>query len=353
MENESPINIWRRLRRIHGVHTLSQTAVHNWVRRFNANPTDSCLDRLRSGGPRTARKPTVIHKIQCLVQQDARRTVHELALATRISVGSVHKILRQDLSLRKLAARYVPKLLSDDQKRQRVEVCTENLRHLEQEPLLLRQVIMGDESWCYCFDPVRKHKSSAWLGRGDPCPQSAIRPRSQKKVMLCIFFYDAGVVHYEFIQKTVNRFVYTRILGRLREQIRKKRPGLWIPGFGRRRRVLLHHDNAPAHKAMLTRARLVETGVSVLHQPPYSPDLAPADFWLFPHLKQVLRGERFTSVDQLKDRIGMVLRSIPSEEFARAFQELKTRWQKCIDSGGEYFEGVRHLRPTNPLVGPP
>ncbi len=258
-------------------------------------------------------------------------------------MGTCHKILRQDLKMRKLAARYVPKVLSAEQKQQRVDICRENLDRLRQEPLLLRHVITGDESWCYCFNPVCKHKSSAWLGRGDARPQSAIRPRSQKKAMLCVFFDDTSVVHYEFTQKTVNRFVYTKILGCLREQIRCKRPGLWTPSYGRRRCVLLHHDNAPAHKALLTRARLVETGVKLLRQPPYSPDLAPVDFWLFPRLKQVLWGQRFTNVNQLKDRIGMVLCSIPQHEFAEAFDEVRRCWQKCIDCGGDYFEGVRHL----------
>ncbi len=352
-QRETPINIWRHLRQVHKVFTLSQTAVRNWVCHFNADPTDNCLDKPSCGSPRTARKPQVIQRIHRLVQQDARRTVRELALATRISVGTCHKILRQDLKMRKLAARYVPKVLSAEQKQQHVDICRENLEHLHQEPLLLHHVIAGDESWCYCFDPVCKHKSSAWLGRGDACPQSAIRPRSQKKAMLCVFFDDTSVVHYKFTQKTVNRFVYTKILGRLQEQIHRKRPGLWTPGYGRHQCILLHHDNAPAHKALLTRARLVETGVRLLRQPPYLPDLALADFWLFPRLKQVLQGQRFTNVNQLKDHIGMVLRSIPQREFAEAFGEMCRHWQKCIDCGGDYFEGVRHLRPANPIVANP
>ncbi len=70
-ERETPINIWRHLRQVHGVFTLSQTAVRNWVRRFNANPTDNCLDKPRCGGSRTACRPQVIQRIHRLVQQEA------------------------------------------------------------------------------------------------------------------------------------------------------------------------------------------------------------------------------------------------------------------------------------------
>ncbi len=151
----------------------------------------------------------------------------------------------------------------------------------------------------------------------------------------------------------MNHHVYNRVLARLREQVHRKRPGLWTPGFGRRWRVLLHHDNAPAHRALMNRAALNEAGVQLLRHPPYSPDLAPSDFWLFPRVKQVLRGRRFQNLAQLEDAVVMVLCSIPAAEFAEAFQDLRRRWEKCIAHAGEYFEGVRHLRPANAQVANP
>ena len=89
-QGESPIQIWRRLRHIHGVHMLSQTAVRNWVRRFESDPQSSCLDRARSSGPRTARNPRVIRQVQCILSNDARVTLRNLALQARVSIGSVH-----------------------------------------------------------------------------------------------------------------------------------------------------------------------------------------------------------------------------------------------------------------------
>ncbi len=178
-KGDTPIQIWRRLREVHGVHTLSQAAVRNWTRRFNMDPNANCLDKPRCGGPKTACRPRVIARVRRLVREDNCRTVRDIALQARISVGSAHNILKKDLGLTKIAARYVPKLLTQEQKQRRVQICQENLQRVQTEPFLLRHVVTGDESWIYCFDPVRKQKSSSWVSPQDPRPQSAVRPRSQ------------------------------------------------------------------------------------------------------------------------------------------------------------------------------
>jgi len=75
--------------------------------------------------------------------------------------------------------------------------------------------------------------------------------------------------------------------------------------------------------------------VTVVPQPPYSPDLAPADFFLFPKLKSSLKGRRFQTVEEIEENSIWDLCAIPQN----AFQNWKKRWEWCIKSGGEYFEG--------------
>jgi transposase len=74
---------------------------------------------------------------------------------------------------------------------------------------------------------------------------------------------------------------------------------------------------------------------TVIPQPPYSPDLAPADFFLFPKLKSSLKGRRFQTVEETEENSTGDLRAIPQN----TFQNWKKRWERCIKSGGEYFEG--------------
>jgi transposase len=99
------------------------------------------------------------------------------------------------------------------------------------------------------------------------------------------------------------------------------------------------HDNAPSHSSFLVRDFLAKQATTVLPQPPYSPDLAPADFFLFPKLKSTLKGRRSESIKAIKTNSLAHLRSIPKTAFQECFRTLKKGWQRCIQSRGEYFEG--------------
>ena len=99
-----------------------------------------------------------------------------------------------------------------------------------------------------------------------------------------IAFFDVhGIVHTEFLPQgqTINQHVYKNILRHLMHSVREKRRELWET-----RSWLLHHDNALAHNALRIREFLAKNNIAVLEQPPYSPDLAPCDFFLFPKLKE-------------------------------------------------------------------
>ena len=113
--------------------------------------------------------------------------------------------------------------------------------------------------------------------------------QSQIKTMLVCFFSHKGIVHYEFIAQgqMVNQQCYLQVLTRLRESVWRKRPGLWPDKW------ILHHDNALAHDALRVREFLAKNSITKTDHPLYSPDLAPCDFWLFPKLKNALKGQKF------------------------------------------------------------
>ncbi len=98
-----------------------------------------------------------------------------------------------------------------------------------------------------------------------------------------------------------------------------------------------HWDNAPVHTAAIIQDWLTAHSVQVLRHPPYSPDLAPADFFLFLPVKTELAG---VSLDHntLKKEWEGVTRRIGAEEFATAFRQWYERCQKCIEIGGGYVE---------------
>ena len=93
----------------------------------------------------------------------------------------------------------------------------------------------------------------------------------------------------------------------------RKRPGLWPDKW------ILHHDNAPAHDALRVRELLAKNSVTKMDHPPYSPDLAPYDFWLFPKLKNALKRQRFADLSDIQRNVKMLLRDIPGNVFSRLF----------------------------------
>jgi len=94
----------------------------------------------------------------------------------------------------------------------------------------------------------------------------------------------------------VNKQLYQEFLARLRDAVRRKRPELW-----ENQTRMLHHDNAPAHASLLIRSYLAKHQTSVVPYPPYSPDLTPADFFLFPKLKTTLKGRRLQTIEEIQE----------------------------------------------------
>ena len=93
--------------------------------------------------------------------------------------------------------------------------------------------------------------------------------------------------------------------------------------------------NAPVHDSILVTDYLTKMSINTAPQRPYSPDLAPCDFWLFPKL----RGCRYETIEEMKEAVTKVTDTLTQEDFDGAFQKLLEQYNKCIVSGRDYFEG--------------
>ena len=315
---------------------MSRGRVFEWHKRFREG-REEVEDDPKSGRPVSAKTDRNIERVNELVRRDRRLTIRMMAEELEMSKESVRTILVENLGMKKICARMVPKLLSDEQKSRRMRVCEEILQQLEVNEDFLSNVITGDESWIFQYDPETKRQSRQWKSPSSPRPRKARMCKSKIKVMLIVFFDCKGLVHYEFVPigQTVNQDFYKAVLVRLMEKIRRKRRDLWES-----KQWLLHHDNAPAHSALTIRQFLTSKQVTTLDHPPYSPDLAPSDFFLFPKLKSVLKGNRFENIDDIKDETTTFLKNIKEVDFSACFDAWKTRMQKCIDQQGDYFEGI-------------
>lgn len=173
----------RKIQKAFGDDAMGVTQIKEWYNRFK-NGRNSADSDQRTGRPSTCRNPEIINKVHSLIVEDRRLTVREIANDIGISEGSAHTILTEDLSMRRVAAKFVPKLLSCEQKEFRLDVAQDMLECVSDDPDFLKTVITGDETWVYGYDPETKAQSSQWMSSTSPRPKKARQVRSKVKVML-------------------------------------------------------------------------------------------------------------------------------------------------------------------------
>jgi len=101
------------------------------------------------------------------------------------------------------------------------------------------------------------------------------------------------------------------------------------------------YDNtpAPAHRAVTTNEFLAKHNIPWLSHPPYSPDLAPCDFFLFPQLKKTMKDRRFHYIEEIQGNARRKLRATTKSDHQRCFRQRQERWNKCTQAQGHFFKG--------------
>ncbi|GFG32268.1 hypothetical protein Cfor_09902 [Coptotermes formosanus] len=98
-------------------------------------------------------------------------------------------------------------------------------------------------------------------------------------------------------------------------------------------------QRASTQRRLSVKTFLTKHKITVLEHPPYSPELAPCDIFIFPKIKSVLKGARFESVDAVKAKATELMNKLSEDDLQHCFQQWKMRMERCTDRGGEYIEG--------------
>lgn len=157
---------------------------------------------------------------------------------------------------------------------------------------------------------------------------------SANKVMATVFWDARGIIHIDYLQKgkTINGVYYAELLGRFDCSFRKKRPRLST------KKILFHQDNARVHTCIVAMSKFKELKYKLLPHPPYSPDLAPCDYFLFPNLKKWLGGQKFSSNEEVISETNAYFEGLEQFYFLEGILKLEKRWTKCIELKGNYVE---------------
>ncbi|UYV72340.1 hypothetical protein LAZ67_9002705 [Cordylochernes scorpioides] len=272
-------------------HRPGRTTVFEWHSRFKAGRI-SIEDDPRQGRPKFQRTDENAQKITDLIKENLRTTLLELEQDTGISKTTIGRIVTEDLKLKKTPAKVIPRFLTNEQNLCRLATCEDMLEMTRTDPEWKDKIITGDETWVYGYDPEAKRHSAEWRGQGEPRPKKSRILKSRNKVLLD----NKGIVHHEYL---------------------------------------------PAGQTVIKEMFLAKNRTQILPQPPYSPDIAPNDFFLFPKLKAVLKRRHFDTRDDKIEKSLMALKSILKEAYKNCFDNWEKRWRWCVEARGDYFENLQ------------
>ena len=187
----------------------------------------------------------------------------------------------------------MPHLLTDEQKQRLVRLASQVIEKYNKcDSRHLKEIFTGDETWVYHFQPASKAKNKVWVSSEGDRPVIARRCKTSDRMLYAIFFDSKGPVFQIPVPKgssVTGKFYRESVPTQLLDFYQKCRPRTGV------RCIKLLHDNAPGYKSATAQEYLKESGLDVLDHPPYSSELSPCDFWLFPRLKEMLAGHRFES----------------------------------------------------------
>lgn len=327
--------IHRRMSLVYGENCMSDSAVRKWCRKFTEGRTD--VHDEGGQGRKSVASASLVDRVDQVVRDKRRFTITELSTEfPDISRSSLYKIVTSELGYRKLCARWVPKMLSEDHKMRRMASALNFLtRYNDEADIFLKSIVTGDETWVLYDNPETKEQSKQWMHTHSPSkPKKFKQTLTKRKTMATVFWDQKGVLLVDFMEQgtTINKETYCETLRRLRRAIQNKRRGMLSSG------VILIHDNARPHSANVTKQLLQQFKWEVFDHPPYSPDLAPSDYHLFREMKAWLGGQRFANNDELQNAVTTYLGSLAADFFEEGIGKLVSRYDKCLNLHGDYIE---------------
>ena len=307
--------------RAEGQGAVSLTTVKRWFRRFRSGDF-SLADVPRSGRPVEVDEGRLL----MLLEEDSRQTARSLAELLESSKSTVHNHLRQLGKVPKLGL-WVPHQLTPQNLRDRAEACT-ILLSISRRLDWLDNVITGDETWCLYCNHTRKHQWIDVSSEPEPEPKPGLH---KKKVMVSVWWSVHGIELFELLPNniTVTSALYAAQLDRLNAALQRRRP--------QQNKVYILHDNARPHVAKMTRNKLIELGWEQLPHPPYSPDIAPSDYWLFRSLKHYIKEKKFDDRKSLESDLKRFFASQPASFYRDGIHSLAQRWREVVEYDGQYI----------------
>ena len=197
-----------------GASCMNRASVFEWHKRFKEGRGFVRYDE-RCGRSKEVRTPELIGQIKNFMDKDRRVSIETISAQFDVSVGTVHTIIREELKMRKICAKFIPRMLREDKKERRCHDCREMLELINSDPAVLDVLVTCDEIWIYFYDPETKTQSFQWKHAGSPRPKKTRQSKSSHKLFMISFFDRTGMIYMHWLPtgQTVNKDTMLRFYG--------------------------------------------------------------------------------------------------------------------------------------------
>ena len=212
-----------------GASCMNLASVFKCHKRFEEG-RESVRDDERCGRSKEVRTPELIGQIKNFMDNDRHVSIETISAEFDVSVGTVHTIIRGELKMQKICAKFIPRVLREDQKERPGHDSREMVELINSDPAVLDALVTCNESWIYCYGPETKKQSSQWKHADSPRPKKARQIKSTHKLLTIPFLDITGIIymHWYPTGQTVNKEYYVEVLREFRKNFRRKKQALQI-----------------------------------------------------------------------------------------------------------------------------
>ena len=298
---------------------MNWASVFEWHKRFKEG-RECVSDDERCGRSKEIRTPELIGQIKNFMDKDCHVSIETISAQFDVSVGTVHTIICEELKRWRICVKFVPRVLRQDQRERRCHDSREMFELIDSDPAVLDALVTCDESWMYCYDPETKRQSSQWKHAGSPSrrPDRANPPTNFWWSLFWQHWLDLHALgsHWTDSQQGILCWGFKGVQ----------------EDFPSEEASTLQIESVAFPLGQCTSPQLVtdyltKMGIKTVLHCLYSPDLAPYHFWLFPKLKEKLRGCRYETIEEMKEAV-MVIDMLTQEDFHGALPDVVGMVQK-------------------------
>ena len=177
-----------------GASCMNRASVFEWHKWFKEG-RESVRDDKRRWRSKEVRTLELIGQIKNFMDIYSRISIETISAQFDVSLGTVHTIIPEELKLRKICEKFVPRVLREDQKERRSHDSREMVELINSDPAVLYALMICDESWIYYYDPENKRLSSQWKHAGSLRPKKDRKSKSIHKLLMILFWQHWHDLH--------------------------------------------------------------------------------------------------------------------------------------------------------------